>query len=42
MNGSKHYTEAVDVVILRMIYVVGERWWSDTSGTVRSRVGAIR
>ena len=42
MNGSKYYTEAVDVVILRMIYVVGERWWSDTSRTVRSGVGAIR
>jgi hypothetical protein len=42
MNGSKYYTEATDVVILRVIYVVGERSWSDTSRTVRSGGGAKR
>jgi hypothetical protein len=42
MNGSKYDAEAVDAVILRVICVVGERCTSDTSGTVRSRVGAYR
>jgi hypothetical protein len=42
MNGSKHDAEAADVVILRNGYVVGERCTSDTSGTVRSRVGVYR
>jgi hypothetical protein len=42
MNGSKYYTEAIDVVSLRASGVVGERSWSDTSRTVRSGGGAKR
>ena len=42
MNGSKHDAEAADVAILRDGDVVGERCTSDTSGTVRSGVGAYR
>jgi hypothetical protein len=40
MNGSKHDTEAVESLILRMKRLVGERRWSDTSRTERSGVGA--
>ena len=36
MNGSKFYTEAVDVINLRIDDVVGERCRPDTSHTVRS------
>ena len=41
MNGSKYYTEAVDVVILRMIYVVEERSVSLRRCVVR-HAGGIR
>ena len=40
MNGSKYYTEAIGVVILRDGAAVGERSTSDTSRTVRSGGGA--
>ena len=42
MNGSKRDTEAVGCTNLRIRAAVGERWWSDTSRTVRSDVGATR
>ena len=42
MNGSKYYTEAIGVVILRDGAAVGERTRSDTSRTVRNGVGAYR
>ena len=42
MNGSKFYTEAVDVINLRIDDVVGERCRPDTSHTVMSGRGVYR
>jgi hypothetical protein len=42
MNGSKYYTEAMDVMNREVRNVVGERCRSDTSHTVRSGRGVYR
>jgi len=39
MTGSKYITEALDLYILRNVYMVGERRTSDTSHTETSGVG---
>ena len=39
MNGSKHDTEAVGLINLRIVQAVGERRRSDTSRTERSGGG---